>query len=143
MVTRQVELTEEQNETLEQIAASKRRSVSDLIRAGVDVVLRKGDSILLVEAKSAPRLSERESELLLAINRGLPAELAERYRVLINRRRSETLTPEEHQELLRLTEEAERVQVERIEHLAELAQLRGKPLGALMQELGIRPSPNA
>jgi len=143
MVTRQVELTEEQNETLEQIAASKRRSVSDLIRAGVDVVLRKGDSILLVEAKSAPRLSERESELLLAINRGLPAELAERYRVLINRRRSETLTPEEHQELLRLTEEAERVQAERIEHLAELAQLRGKPLGALMQELGIRPSPNA
>jgi hypothetical protein len=143
MVTRQVELTEEQNETLEQIAASKRRSVSDLIRAGVDVVLKKGDSILLGEVKSAPRLSKRESELLLAINQGLPTEVARRYQTLVSRRRSGVLSPEEHQELLHLTDEAERLQAERIEHLAELARLRGKPLGALMEELGIRPSPNA
>jgi len=80
--------------------------------------------------------------LLLAINRGLPAKLAERYRALSSRRRSETLTPEEHQELLKLTEEVERLQAERIKHLAELARLRGKPLGALMEELGVRPSPN-
>lgn len=85
----------------------------------------------------------RESELLLAINRDLPAEVLERYRALMNRRRAGTLTPEEHQELLSLTDEAERLQAERIEHLAELAQLRGKPLGALMDELGIRPSPKA
>jgi hypothetical protein len=142
MVTRQVELTEEQNETLEQRAASAGRSVSDLIRRGVDVVLRMGDGILLGEAKSPPRLSERESELLLAINRGLPAEVAKRYRILVDRRRSGTLSPEEHQELLRLTDQAEQLQAERIEHLAELSQLRGKPLGALMEELGIRPSPN-
>jgi len=143
MVTRQVELTEEQNETLERRAASEGRSVSDLIRAGVDVVLRKADSIVIGEAKSVPRLSKRESELLLAINRGLPAKLAERYWILVSRRRSETLTPEEHQELLQLTDEVERLQAERIEHLAELARLRGKPLGVVMEELGIRPSPNA
>jgi hypothetical protein len=137
MVTRQVELTEEQNEELEQIAASKGRSVADLIRTGVDIVLRTGDSVLLIESK--PRLSERESELLLAINQGLPPKISERYRTLMNRRRAETLTPEEHQELLSLTEEAERVQAERIEHLAELAQLRGKMMG----ELGIWPSSSA
>jgi len=142
MVTRQVELTEEQNETLEEIAASKKRSVSELIRAGVDIVIKKGDSFLFGEVKSASRLSQKESELLLAINRGLPVEVAKRYRILVDRRRSGTLSPEEHQELLRLTDQAEQLQTERIEHLAELSRLRGKPLGALMEELGIRPSPN-
>jgi len=85
-------------------------------------------------------MSERESELLLAINRGLPAETARQYRILMDRRRSGALSPEEHQELLRLTDRAEQLQAERIEHLAELSRLRGKPLGALMEELGIRPS---
>jgi hypothetical protein len=51
MVTRQVELTEEQNETLEEIAASKKRSVSELIRAGVDIVIKKGDSFLFGQVK--------------------------------------------------------------------------------------------
>jgi len=139
MVTRQVELTDEQNEKLEEVAAAKGRSPSDLIRAGVDIVLRKGDSIQLFEVKRAPRLTERESELLLAINRGLPSEASQRYRTLIDRRRAGMLSPEEHQELLSLTDEAERLQAERIEHLAELAQLRDKPLSALMDELGIRP----
>lgn len=84
-----------------------------------------------------------ESELLLAINRGLPPEVAEQYRTLINRHRAGTLSPEEHQELLRLTDEAERLQAERIESLAELARIRNQPLGSLMEELGIRPTPNA
>lgn len=57
----------------------------------------------------------------MAINRGLPAEATKRYRALVNRRRSRMLTSEEHQELLRLTAEVERLQAERIEHLAELA----------------------
>lgn len=140
MVTRQVELTDEQNETLEQIAASKGQSVSDLIRAGVDAVV--GGAVFLLEAKSAPRLSARESELLLAINRGLPAKAAERYRTLMDRRRSGTLTAEEHHDLLRLTDEAERWQAEKVKYLSELARLRGKPLGALMDELGIRPAAN-
>jgi hypothetical protein len=46
------------------------------------------------------------------------------------------------QELLDPTDDVERLQAERIEHLAELAHLRGKPLGVLMEKLGIRPSPN-
>jgi len=84
-----------------------------------------------------------ESELLLEINRGLPSAVAERYRELTSRRRAGKLTPEEHQELLRLTDEAEQLQAERIERLAQLARLRGKPLRAVMDELGIRPSPDA
>lgn len=140
MVTRKVELTKEQNETLEQIAAAQGRSVGDLIRAGVDVLLR-GE--VNRGASGARSLSQRESELLLGINRGLPGEQQERYRELVRRRRSGSLAAEEHAELLRLTDELERLQVERIQRLSELARLRGKPLGALMEELGVRPSPNA
>jgi len=40
MVTREIELTEEQNRLLEEVAADQRRSVSELIRQGVDVLLR-------------------------------------------------------------------------------------------------------
>ncbi|HVG08314.1 MAG TPA: STAS/SEC14 domain-containing protein [Thermoanaerobaculia bacterium] len=140
MVTRKVELTEEQNETLEQIAASQGRSVADLIRTGVDVLLK---DVTRSGSGRARSLSQRESELLLGINRGLPGDQEERYRELMSRRRTGILAAEEHQELLRLTDEAERLQAERIERLAELARLRAKPLVALMEELGVRPSPNA
>jgi Arc/MetJ-type ribon-helix-helix transcriptional regulator len=40
MVTRNIELSEEQNRLLEEIAAEQRRSVSELIREGVAEVLR-------------------------------------------------------------------------------------------------------
>lgn len=141
MVTRKIELTEEQNDTLEQIAASQGRSVADLIRTGVDVLLR--NEVNRSGSGRARSLSQRESELLLGINRGLPGDQEERYRELMSRRRTGSLAAEEHQELLRLTDEAERLQAERIERLAELARLRAKPLVALMEELGVRPSPNA
>jgi len=40
MVTRQIELTQEENDRLEQIAAESGRSVSELIREGVGGLLR-------------------------------------------------------------------------------------------------------
>lgn len=146
MVLRHVELTEEQNETLEQLAASQGRSVSDLIRSGVATVLSERSpyvSEAVSEYDPVQRLSQRESELLLRVNRGLAAGMAERYRELMGRRRAGALAGEELRELLRLTEESERLQAERVEHLTELARLRAKPLGVLIEELGIRPSPNA
>ena len=93
--------------------------------------------------KRVPSLSERESELLLAINRGLPGEEAERYQELIRRRQAGVLSPEEHRDLLHLTDEVERLQAERMANLSELARLRGVPLGSLMEELEIRPASNA
>lgn len=146
MVLRHVELTEEQNENLERLATSKGRSVSDLIRSSVDAVLTERSSYVseaACEYDAVQRLSRRESELLLQINRGLAAGMAERYQELMSRRRSGSLVGEELRELLCLTEESERLQAERVEFLAELARLRAKPLGVLIEELGIRPSPNA
>ncbi len=87
----------------------------------------------------APVLSEAESELFLKINRGLPFDQQRRYDELTEKRRAETLTPEEYNELLRITEQVEKLHVERLEHLCKLADLRQVPLPALMDQLGIQP----
>lgn len=80
--------------------------------------------------------------MLAKINQGLPVQEARRYQELMVKRRAETLTPEEHEELLRLTDAAEATQAERVRHLAELARIRGTTLDALMEGLGLQPAPN-
>ncbi|MDQ3257719.1 MAG: hypothetical protein M3R15_28170 [Acidobacteriota bacterium] len=59
---------------------------------------------------------------------------------LIAKRQSYTIAEDELQELIRLTDEAERLNVERVKHLIELAQLRNVTLDELMNKLGIRPA---
>jgi hypothetical protein len=98
--------------------------------------------VLALRSRRGPaRLGAVECELLARINRGLPEGLRGRYGELIARRRDESLTLDEHQELLRLTAEAERIEGERLSALAELARLRGVPLRTLMDDLGI-PAPS-
>ncbi len=85
-------------------------------------------------------LSESETELLLKINQGLPPAAAKRMKELIDKRRSNTITEDELQELIGITDEAERLNVERVKHLIELAALRNVALHDLMDQLGIRPA---
>ncbi len=85
------------------------------------------------------RLSQAESGLLLKINQGIPADLQHRYNELIAKRQNRTLTPEEREELLQLTDQVELLDAKRVEYLLELARVRNKPLTLLMEELGIHP----
>jgi len=78
-------------------------------------------------------LSERESELLLEINKGLSPADARRMKELIAKRQSYTITEDELQELIRLTDEAERLNVERVERLIELAHLRGVTIDEVIE----------
>ena len=94
--------------------------------------------IALRAKRQSPSLSRTESELLLKINQGVPAEIHRRYNRLIAKRRAETLTVNEHAELLRLTKQIEKLEAHRIESLAELARLRNLTLTALMKQLNIR-----
>lgn len=87
-----------------------------------------------------PALSERESELLTGINQGLSSADARRMKELIGKRQSYTLTENELQELIQLTDESERLNVDRLKHLLELAQLRGVTLDDVMNQLHIRPA---
>lgn len=98
--------------------------------------------VLRLRSRRGPsRLGATESELLARINQGFPEDLRGRYAELIARRRDESLTPEEHQELLRLTAETEGLEAERLAALAELARVRGVPLRTLMDDLGILMPP--
>ena len=96
--------------------------------------------VALRAQRQAPRLCQSEAELLAKINQGPPPEVRDRYSTLIARRDDETLTPEEHAELLRLTDQMERLQANRIEYLIALAQLRKQSLEEVMDDLGLRVS---
>lgn len=89
----------------------------------------------------APSLPQTEAELLLKINQGLPPSLRTRCAELIAKRKTESLSSDEHRELLVLTEQVEKLEAQRVELLAELAQVRKTTLSKLMKELGIgKPS---
>jgi len=77
--------------------------------------------------------------LLLKINEEVPSDIQTRYKELIAKRQAEALTPDEYKELLQLTQQVEKLEVRRVEYLAELARLRRTSLTALMENLGIRP----
>ena len=110
-----------------------------LPRAELDQFVKK--LLSLRRQSEIPQLPMRESELLLKINQGVPAQLQQRFDQLVEIRRDNTLTPGEYQELLALTEQIEQFDVERLQWLIELAQLRGLTLDELMQQLGINPRP--
>jgi hypothetical protein len=96
--------------------------------------------VLTLRAKRiAPCLPEQEAGLLEKINQGLSPEAQQRYDNLTAKRRAETLTSEEHQELLTLIDCIERADAERAQALADLAWLRKMSLTTLMNALGIHP----
>lgn len=97
-------------------------------------------SILLARRK-APSLPEREAELLQEINQGPPAGVQRRYDELRAKLQADSITPTEHEELLRLIDQIEMADAERMQHLIELAQLRNVSLDELMDRLGIHPPP--
>ena len=72
------------------------------------------------------------------INQGFPLDVQRRLNELVAKRRAETLTPDEHEELLRLIEQSERAEAARVEALAQLAALRGVSLTTSMDDLGIK-----
>jgi hypothetical protein len=88
----------------------------------------------------APRLSKKETELFLKINRGLSEEQRQRLDELNEKIEESVLTDEEHAELLSLAELVERISVERLRAIIDLAKLRKVPPEELMQQLGIEPS---
>lgn len=90
----------------------------------------------------APVLSEREAELLQKIYQGLPTATQQRLNELIEKRQSFTLTGDELQELIKLTDEVELFDAERLQHLIELAHLRHLALSDLILQLGIKSVPH-
>ena len=94
--------------------------------------------ITLQAQRKAPSISNSETDLLLKINQGIPDALRQRYADLIQKRKQEMLAITEQAELLQLTGQVEKLETQRIEYLAELADLRKTTLVGLIKELGIQ-----
>jgi hypothetical protein len=96
------------------------------------------DGVLTLRARRrAPSLWSAESALLLTINQPLPPAVQKRFDELRSKLQEATITPEEHRELLEVTDEKEIHWARRMEAAVELARLRGVPLPDLLQQLGI------
>lgn len=93
--------------------------------------------------RQAPSLSHTETQLLKNINRGLSIKAQSRYNQLTQKQQERTLTPTEQEELFRLIDQIEVADAKRVGYLAQLAELRGISLDAVMLQLGIRPRPYA
>lgn len=101
-----------------------------------DVVQR----LLLIRANRVTAyVDQSETELLLRINEGLPAESQNRFEELVVKREAESISPEELAELINLMERIELRDGERLEALAALARSRRISLLELMTNLGIVP----
>jgi hypothetical protein len=99
------------------------------------------EALSLRTPSKANRLSARETRLVKRINRGLPVSLRKRHAQLSARREGGILTAHEHEELLKLTHEAESRDADRAGALVELAKLRRLPVRALMKQMGIEAPP--
>lgn len=102
------------------------------------------NQVLALWAKrQAPSLPQAESALLECINRGLPSDLQTQYDNLTEKRRAESLTSNEYEDLQRLTDRVETLEAERVAALAELARLRQVTIDQLLAQLGIQAPPYA
>lgn len=99
--------------------------------------------LALRASRQAPHVPRTEAELLLKINEGLPEDFRKRHDELLARRQAETLTPDEHRELIQMGDQLEQQEAERLEALTTLAQLRRTTLAKLMHDLGLDHSSHA
>lgn len=86
----------------------------------------------LIARRKVAHLPERESQLLMKINKAIPTTLQKRYEDLLIKNREETITPLEHDELLKIIDKVEIKNAERLENLIELSRIRNISLDALM-----------
>jgi hypothetical protein len=110
-----------------------------LARLGVKELEQFVEKTIALQAqRRAPSLPKDETELLQQINRGLPADVRQQYDALNAKLHDETITPQEHEELLTLIDRLELADAERMQRLVALAHIRGVSVDTLMEQLGIR-----
>ena len=119
-ISRQASMT-----TLEIITAIRQLGPVDLDKVAYQVTQLRMQLVTGLEAE------------LLRVVRRRPRTFNRRYSELMGKRREETLTELEYQELLHMTDEAEAFDVQRIKAMSELASLRETNPDTLMVELGM------
>ncbi|MGI8883066.1 MAG: hypothetical protein ACR2IA_02350 [Pyrinomonadaceae bacterium] len=82
--------------------------------------------------------SSKEADLLHKINTIYSAEKRQRYNELYAKFQTENISEKERNELLKLSDEFEVLNAERLKYIGELAGLRGKSLENVIRDLGIK-----
>ena len=99
-----------------------------------------------IEDKNGERahaLSREETELLTAINEGLPDNVHSRFMELQAKQKEGGLSEKEHQELMDLVDQVEALEAKRLESMIALVQLWNISLEELRERLGIKaPEPH-
>ncbi|MFP4009277.1 MAG: STAS/SEC14 domain-containing protein [Spirulinaceae cyanobacterium] len=118
-------------------------SKSDLIQAAQQLspteLSEFTQEILRLNAqKKVPSLNKKEADLLIEINKGIDPDIHQQYQNLIQKRDLETLSETEYQKLIELTDIVEAYQVQVLENVAQLAQLRQVSFSTLVEQLGIQ-----
>ena len=111
------------------------QDLAQLTARQLDAVMQRAAALRLQKRKRV--LSSRESDLLRLINRGLSPEKSARLESLHQKLQDETIARHEQAQLLRLTDELERLGAERLQALTELAVIRKTTVPKLMNEMGL------
>lgn len=84
-------------------------------------------------------MSTREAALLQQLDLDIPLEKWTLYLDLKEKRQKETITNDEYEVLISLTNDVEMANAKRINALAELSQIRNIPIRILMKQLDLKP----
>ena len=79
-----------------------------------------------------------ENDLIHKINTIYSAEKRQRYNLLYEKFEQENITPKEHQELLKLSDEFEMLNAEKLRYLGELAEVRGQSFEQVVKEFKVK-----
>ncbi len=100
------------------------------------------DILSLRIRRETPDKQKEEAMLLKKINKSLPIEQIQRFRVLNQKRLEDDIAEPEYAELLILLDKIEKLNVSRLKYLTSLARLRKVSVRELMNQLGISNSLN-
>ena len=109
----------------------------ELAKMSVSEVEGVMGKLQVITAVKKGALKPTEARLLKVINTTLPAAERAEYRKLTTKRKNGMLTPAEHRELLRLSNEVEALHARRVQSVVKLAALRKMTVPEVMKRLGL------
>ena len=117
------------------------QAIAKLEVSELEKFLKKVEQIVAQKNKKQP--SNREEELIQKISQSYPSELKNRYDELNQKMKIDTLSSEEYNEMIELSDQFETLDSQRLKHLIELSELRNTSLESIIKEFKPQsPSPS-
>lgn len=79
-----------------------------------------------------------ENDLIHKINTIYSPEKRQRYKYLNEKFQQGNITPKEHKELLKLSDEFEMLNAKKLEYVGEIAKMRGQPFSKVVKEFKVK-----